>query len=76
MYKVISDFRDKDRTDYKVGDVYPAEGKQLPTKERLNVLSTNKNAYQRVFIEKSRDVVVEGDKSKPKVKSSSKTTKK
>ena len=56
MYKVINPFHDKDGTNYKVGDVFPSEGKDMPDKSRIEVLSTEKNVYKRVFIEKVKEV--------------------
>jgi len=51
MYKVIESFRDGEtKQRYEVGDVFPREGDKLPSKERLNTLSTDKNIGQRPFI--------------------------
>jgi len=52
MYTVIEKFNDTSTKHiYEVGAVYPAEGKKLPGKGRLETLSTSKNKYDRPFIE-------------------------
>jgi hypothetical protein len=52
MYKVVRRFEDRDGRIYEVGDTYPAEGVKKPTSARLKVLSTEKNEYGRIYIEK------------------------
>lgn len=44
MYKVIERFQDRDGRIYEVGETY--EG------DRINALSTRRNKYKRIFIEK------------------------
>lgn len=53
-YKVINRFKDDDGHIYEVGDVYPKEGKKI-TKKRIETLSTTKNKYKKVYIEKIDD---------------------
>ena len=64
MYKVINPFQDKDGFNYKVGDVFPSEGKDIPDKSRIEVLSTDNNRYKRVFIEEVKEVKAKKKPSK------------
>ena len=44
MYKVVEKFKDRDGTVYEVGDIYKGD--------RINALSTRRNRYKTIFIEK------------------------
>jgi len=44
VYKVVEKFKDRDGTVYEIGDIYKGD--------RINALSTRRNSYKTVFIEK------------------------
>lgn len=52
MHKVIRKFKETkhDGHIYNVGDTYPKDGEKA-TKARLDELATNKNKYQKIYIE-------------------------
>lgn len=52
MYKVVSSFKDKDGHFYNEGDLYPVAGVKKPSAERIKVLLSTNNAYDKVFIKK------------------------
>lgn len=56
MYRVVRKFKDTKHGGhiYRVGDEYPTEGFKA-SKKRLEELSTTKNKYGKVYIEKSSD---------------------
>ena len=56
MYRVVSAFYDTKNNDhlYKVGDKYPVSGSK-PNKARIEELATDKNSFNRVFIEEVKD---------------------
>lgn len=62
MYKVLETFKDKDGKIYEIGEKYANDDK-----ERLKVLSSTDNAYNRPFIKKEvkrqskKEVVKDGE---------------
>lgn len=62
-YKVVRRFKDVYHGRiYEVGDVYPAEG-LTATEKRLEELSTTKNKYKKVYIEKVQEEKAEKEES-------------
>ena len=60
MYVVIDIFKEdlgEGEHIYQVGDTYPKEGSKKPTAKRLKVLSTEKNKYNKPFIEEVKEEV-------------------
>lgn len=52
MYKVVKQFKDVDGTIYNVNDSYPAKNVKKPSATRIKTLSTEKNKYGKIYIEK------------------------
>ena len=56
-YRVIRDFKDlkDEEIIYRVGDLYPTDGRKKPTKARIKELSGDKNAHGAPIIEEVKE---------------------
>lgn len=56
-YEVIRDFKDlKDENIiYRVGDVYPKEGRKKPSKARIKELTGDKNAHKAPIVKEIKE---------------------